>query len=58
MKEMHRPTLALVFCLFVALAALAVTPACRKAGEVTGTVVKEIKEAPGEFKKGYDQGSK
>ncbi|GEM_PF-3863463 len=55
---MHRPTLALVFCLLVALAALAVTPACRKAGEVTGTVVKEIKEAPGEFKKGYDQGSK
>lgn len=51
---MRRPTLALVICL---IAALAVLPACRKAGEVTGRVVKEIKQAPGEFKKGYEQGS-
>ncbi|WP_421899969.1 hypothetical protein [Maridesulfovibrio sp.] len=29
---------------------------CAKIGKATGQAVKEVKEMPGEFKKGYDDG--
>jgi len=32
--------------------------ACHSVGKATGKAVKTIKEAPGEFKEGYEEGAK
>ncbi len=42
--------------LFIAALFLISSTGCAKLGKTTGKVVKEVKEMPGEFHKGYKEG--